>query len=105
VEEGSTGPNFATRLSADRYQLFWASLVNRLKVLLIKFVLKQGYPVDSCGTGVRFVKDAFLLHEATADSDPPILLSNAYRGLFPLGVRWLGSDFEPSSASVAGVIR
>jgi hypothetical protein len=82
VEEGSTVLSFATRLSADRYQLFWASLVNRLKeVLLIKFVLKQGYPVNSCGTGVRFAKDAFLLHDAIADRDPPILLSNAYRGL------------------------
>jgi len=88
--------NFATRLSADRCQLFWASAVNRLKeVLLVKFVLKQGYPVDSCGTGVRFPKDAFLLHSATVDGDPPILLSNAYRELFPLGVRRLGHDVEP----------
>lgn len=98
--------NFATRLSADRYQLFWASVVNRLKeVLLIKCVLKQGYPVDICGTGVTFPKDAFLLRNATADRDPPILLSNAYRGLFPLGVRWLWPDVQPSSASVAEVIR
>jgi len=85
--------NFATRLSADRYHLLWASVVNRLKeVLLIKFILKQGYPVHSCGTGVRFPKDAFLLHNATADRNPPILLSNAYRGLFLLGVRQLGPD-------------
>jgi len=86
VEESNTVLNFATRLTADGYQLFWASVLNRLKeVLLIKFVLKQGYPVDSCGNGVRFPKDTFLLHNATADSDPPILLSNTYRGLFPLG--------------------
>jgi hypothetical protein len=90
VEEGSTVLNFATRLSADRYQLFWASVVNRLKeVLLIKFVLKQGYPVDSCGTGVRFPKDAFLLHNATADRNPPILHpARSYRRLFP----WAAGD-------------
>ena len=80
--------------------------MNRLQeALLVKFALKQGYPVDSCGIGVKFPKDAFLLHNATADRDPPILLSNAYRGLFPLGVRRLGPDVEPSSASVAEVIR
>jgi len=55
VEESSRVLKFATKLTADGYQLFWASVMNRLKeVLLIKFVLKQGYPVDSCGTGVRF---------------------------------------------------
>jgi len=88
VEESSTVQNFATRLTADVYQLFWASVANRLKeVLLIKFVLKQGYPADSCGTGVRFPKDAFLLHNDTADGDQPILVSNAYRGPFRFGVR------------------
>jgi len=64
--------NFATRLSAGRYQPFWASVVNRLKeVLLIKFVLKQGFPVDSCGTGVRFPKDTFLLHNARPTGTHP----------------------------------